>query len=56
MKVQRAINRQDFEEYKINLLKIKNKYFIESMEIKKRLLADEAKVIKEKLKLHRPKK
>ena len=56
MKVQRTINRQEFEEYKINLLRIKNKYFIESMEAKKRLLADEAKMIKQDLRLRRPNK
>ena len=56
MKVQREINRQEFEEYKNNLLKIKNKYFIESMEIKKRLLADEVKMSEKKLRLHNPMK
>lgn len=52
MKVQKTINEQEFEEYKINLIEIKNKYLIESMKIKEKLLADEAKIIKEKLKRH----
>lgn len=56
MKVQRTINRQEFEEYKIDLLKAKNKYLIESIESKKRLLADEAKMIKEGLRLRKPNK
>jgi len=54
MSVQKVQNKQEFEKYKIDLLKIKNKYLVETIEAKKRLLADKSKMIERNLKLHGP--
>ncbi|MCK4554728.1 hypothetical protein KAU19_07290 [Candidatus Parcubacteria bacterium] len=51
MNIQKAINRQEFEEYKINLLKIKNKFLVESLKVQKGLLFDKAQIFKKDLRL-----
>ena len=45
MKTQKKQNELEFEEYKMDLLKISNKYLIESIEIKKHLLVPKVKIM-----------
>lgn len=49
MKVRKAIDINQFEGYKIDLLRIKRKYALESIEIKRRLLNDKIKMINKSL-------
>lgn len=53
MNIQKIKNKQGFEEYKIDLMRIRSKYLIESIEIKKRLLTHKGKMIEKDLKPHK---
>ena len=56
MNIQKTKNKKEFEEYKINLLKIKNKFLIESIQAQKSFLFDKSKVFKKDLRLSKPAK